>query len=191
LGALISVSAATAQADAVALSLQEGGSVRFRCRGPGITHPAEGRFSTVTSQLELDPADLSTVSGEVQVMMVSVTTEDSAWDVMFRRAPFLEIEEHPRAKFVVTGVEGAERLESGRWTPLRIVGEFTIHGVTKPKEVEAIVFWDEDTGRLRVRGRTVMTWADHDIDMPEGNTRRFAGDRAALLISLDFLAPGH
>jgi hypothetical protein len=34
-----------------------------------------------------------------------------------------------------------------------------------------------------------MTWDEHDISMPEGNTRSFAGDRAALLISLDFIAP--
>ncbi len=183
------MAAATAHAEPMSFSLQEDGSVRFRCRGPGITHPAEGRFSTVASHLELDPADLSTVHGEVVVMMVSITTEDSAWDVMFRRAPFLEIDEYPQAKLVVTGVEGADHLESGRWTPLVIHGDFTVHGITKPQTIEALVFWDAESRRLRVRARTVMTWADHDIAMPEGNTRRFAGDRAALLISLDYLAP--
>jgi len=187
--ALAALMAGTALADTHSFSLEEGGSIRFRCRGAGITHPAEGRFTTVTSLLEIDPADLSTARGEVQVIMASVTTVESGWDVMFRRAPFLSIDEFPRARFVVTGVEGATALRSGHWTPLRIVGDFTIHGVTKAKTADALVYWDEGSRRLRVRARTEMTWADHDILMPEGNTRAFAGDRAALLISLDYRVP--
>jgi len=187
--ALSALMAGTALADPQAFSLEEGGTVRFRCRGPGIQHPAEGRFSTVTSRLELDPSDLSNVSGEVQVLMVSITTVDSGWDVMFRRAPFLAIGEFPRARFVVTGVEGATALVSGRWTPLRILGDFTIHGITKAQAIDALVFWDAATKRVRLRAVTEMTWADHDIEMPDGHTRAFAGDRAALLISLDYLGP--
>jgi polyisoprenoid-binding protein YceI len=187
--ALPSAFSVTAFADPIAFALEEGGAVRFRCRGEGIQHPAEGRFSTVTSHLELDPSDLSSLRGEVQVFMTSITTDSSGWDVMFRRAPFLDIDQFPRATFTVTGVEGATSLESGRWTRLRILGDFTIHGVTKGKSVEALVFWDAETRRLRLRARTEMTWDEHDISMPEGNTRSFAGDRAALLISLDFIAP--
>ena len=129
--------------------------------------------------------------------MVSIRTDDAAWDTMFRRAGFLEIDEHPKARFVVDAVRGPKRLERGKWTPMTLEGHFVLHGITKKISVPATARWlgpnpEKETGeRIRVRTSFHVTWEDYQIAMPTGSTRAFAGDGALIHADLTYeLAEG-
>src|SRR5512139_3751333 len=75
--------------------IDDGSVVRFEARGQGLLRPARGQFAALSGQLELDPSNLSTARGHVQVLLGSISTPDAAWDEMFRAAPFLELDENP------------------------------------------------------------------------------------------------
>jgi polyisoprenoid-binding protein YceI len=111
---------------------------------------------------------------------------------MFRRAGFLEIDEHPKARFVLDEVRGPKRLERNKWTPMTLEGHFVLHGITKKIEVPATARWtapdaEKGTGeRIRVRASFHITWDDYEIAMPTGSTRLFAGDGALIHSDLTY-----
>lgn len=166
------------------------GKVRFVCEGPDVVIPAWGEFATLEAALSLDPKKLNKAKGHVDVLMVSMRTEDTAWDTMFRRAGFLEIEEHPRSRFVVERIQGKEQLEANKWTRLRLKGHFTLHGITKAITVPASAKWIPGDGKksdeLIVRAFFHITWDEYQIAMPTGSTRSFAGDGARIHIDLKY-----
>ena len=192
--ALIMASLASfARADASAGNyVLEAGEVRFVCEGEEVTVPAWGQFSTVEGALSVDPRDLSTVSGSIDVYMVSIRTEDAAWDTMFRRAGFLEIDDYPKSRFVLDKIRGPRRLEQGKWVPMTLEGHFVLHGITKKIDVPATAQWiaadtkNDKPERIRVRTSFHITWDDYQIAMPTGSTRLFAGDGALIHADLTY-----
>lgn len=191
LGLAISALAAWAHADASAGNyVLDGGKVGFICEGPDVIMPAWGEFGTVEGSLSIDPKDLSKASGNIDVYMVSIRTDDAAWDTMFRRAGFLEIDDIPKSHFVLEAVRGAKKLESEKWVPVKLEGRFVLHGISEKVTVPATVKWtpaDAKNGksaRIHVRASFHITWDEYEIAMPTGHTRTFAGDGA--LIFADF-----
>ena len=168
------------------------GTVRFICEGPEIIVPAWGEFSTVESGLIMSAPSLTSVEGHVDIPLVSIRTDDWGWDKMFRSAGFLEIDEFPVSRFVVDKVTGAERLVANKWVSVELDGEFTIHGVTKKIVAPARAKWTTDPRGSKKKERvTVHThfhilWEDYKIDVPEGSTRKFAGDGAHIQVELTF-----
>jgi len=170
----------------------EEGNVRFVCEGPEVTVPAWGQFGTVEGALSIDPRDLRKVSGNIDVFMVSIRTNDAAWDTMFRRAGFLEIDDLPKSRFVLEGVRGAKKLEPGKWVPMTLEGRFALHGIRKKVSVPATVRWtpaDAKSGaseRIHVRASFHVAWEEYEIAMPTGHTRTFAGDGALIQADLAY-----
>ncbi|NND30894.1 MAG: YceI family protein [Myxococcales bacterium] len=181
----------SADASVVSHTLEEG-KVHFVCEGPEVTVPAWGQFGTVEGALSIDPSDLRTVSGNIDVFMVSIRTNDSAWDTMFRRAGFLEIDDLPKSRFVLEAVRGAKTLEPGKWVPMTLEGRFALHGIRRKISVPATVRWspaDRKAGtseRIHVRASFHVTWDDYEIAMPTGRTRTFAGDGAIIQADLAY-----
>lgn len=182
---------AQADSDPNRYSLDDG-KVRFVCEGPDVTVPAWGQFGTVAGALSIDPNDLSTAAGNIDVYMVSIRTDDSAWDAMFRHAGFLEIDEMPTSRFVLNRVRGAEMLEERKWVPMKLEGQFTLHGKTRKITMPATAKWspaDPLTGqdeRIHVRASFHITWDEYEIAMPTGHTRTFAGDGALIHADLEY-----
>ncbi|HJL45314.1 MAG TPA: YceI family protein, partial [Polyangiaceae bacterium LLY-WYZ-15_(1-7)] len=102
----LAATAGSAEAQRTAWQIDDGTAVRFVCQGPQVESAAEGRFSSVNARLEMDPTELQTARGAVQVLLASITTDLGGWDAMFRAAPFLALDEHPRATFELLAVEG-------------------------------------------------------------------------------------
>jgi len=177
------------------MSLGEGSLVRFTAQGEGLLRPARGQFGALSGQLELDPADLSTAEGHVQVLLTSVRTADSAWDLMFREAGFLDLDEHPRAQFALSEVRGARALAPDTWTDVELAGRFTLHGVSRDLVVPARVKWSPDTDgrrsasveRLHVLSDFVFRWSDFRIHVPPPGDRELAGNGAAVHVDLRFV----
>ncbi|MDH3622526.1 MAG: YceI family protein [Myxococcales bacterium] len=168
------------------------GKIRFVCEGPEVTVPAWGQFGTVEGALSVDPLDLRKASGNIDVYMVSVRTDDAAWDTMFRRAGFLEIDDHPKSRFVVEEVRGAKRLKRGAWVPVTLEGRFMLHGIIRKVSVPATVKWvpadskSEEDSRIRVRASFHITWDEYQIAVPTGRTRNFTGDGALIQADLQY-----
>ncbi|MGE0789235.1 MAG: YceI family protein [Sandaracinaceae bacterium] len=187
----ITPSLALAQAPRWALR-PEGSVVRFETEGDEVVEQASARFSSVTSRLDLDPGDVPHATGSLEVVMDSVTTDDSAWDAMFRHAPFLALDEFPRASFTLTSIEGPAAVEDGHWTRVTLVGDFTVHGVARPRRIPARLRWRSGDGHpiVEVRADFHFRWEEHRINVPTGLTRSFAGDGAAVHVELVFQPAG-
>ena len=191
--ACIASSAHFASADSTnGMYVLSDGKVRFVCEGPEVTVPAWGAFGTVEGALSLNPLDLSTVSGAIDVYMVSIRTDDAAWDTMFRRAGFLEIDDFPKSRFVIEKVRGAKKLVQGQWIPMKLQGRFTLHGVARQITVPATARWSpadpatEKGEQIHVRTSFHVTWEEYEIAMPTGHTRTFAGDGAMVQVDLEY-----
>ncbi len=164
--------------------------VQFECFGSGIDAPAKGRFATILTELAIDPNDLSHVTGSVAVDLASVVTNDATWDVLFRAAPFLGIQEYPRSQFEVSQVSGAKALTPGKQVNLTIAGRFSLKGETRPTSFPARVLWSPRTRdapeRLRVEGELKLLWKDYGVRIPSGAAAGFAGEGTNVKLDLSF-----
>jgi polyisoprenoid-binding protein YceI len=84
-----------------------------------------GQFSGAKGSVAYDPQDLSKTAVNIEIEAATVDTGNERRDTHLRSADFFDVEKHPSIRFVSKRVEG--KPESG----LKLVGDLTIHGVTK------------------------------------------------------------
>ncbi len=170
--------------------LEDESVVRFMCRGEGVDTPAKGRFGAVNGRVVMNPDNLGTIRGRVDVLLSSIRTADSAWDAMFRAASFLALDEHPRASFELFSVEGADAVPQSGWAPVRLRGRLTVKGVHRETLVHGRVRRVPATGdepeRVELLAIFPLRWADHDINVPANSRRDFAGSGAYVRMHLVF-----
>jgi polyisoprenoid-binding protein YceI len=88
-----------------------------------------GSFEQFEGVVRLAPGDLSTLEAEATVQATSITTNEPKRDAHLRSADFFEVETFPTITFTSTEVRDV----SG--TEFTLVGEFSMHGVTKTIEL--------------------------------------------------------
>ena len=99
--------------------------VQFKISHLGVSWMI-GTFEDVSGSFSFDPdAGPEGQSISVEIDTASVDTNHAERDKHLRSALFLNVDEHPTATFVSSGYEGDA--ESGT-----IMGDLTLHGVTKP-----------------------------------------------------------
>jgi polyisoprenoid-binding protein YceI len=91
---------------------------------------SKGRFSEVAGQLTIDNENIENSHVEVEIGAASVDTRDEKRDAHLRSADFFDVENHPTLTFKSTGVEADG-------DDLKIAGDLTIRGVTRPVVLEA------------------------------------------------------
>jgi polyisoprenoid-binding protein YceI len=84
-----------------------------------------GRFTQVTGTLELDDTDITRSKVTAEIAAASITTAEEKRDAHLRSADFFDVENYPLITFTSTRIE-----QDGE--DLRLTGDVTIHGVTKP-----------------------------------------------------------
>jgi len=91
----------------------------------------KGRFSDVGGTIVYDATDPSRSTVEVEIDAASIDTHESQRDAHLRSAEFLEVETYPTITFKSTRVDatGAARL--------RVIGDLTMHGVTREVALDA------------------------------------------------------
>jgi polyisoprenoid-binding protein YceI len=112
-------------------------SVDFSVRHMMIS-TVRGSFGTFTGTVDLNEADPSKSSVEVQIDAASIDTREEKRDGHLRSADFFDVEHYPSITFKSTRVEPINS-ERGR-----IVGNLTIKDVTREVVLEA-----EYTGRAK------------------------------------------
>jgi polyisoprenoid-binding protein YceI len=97
-----------------------------------VVSKTRGRFTKWGGQISFDPADFEKSTVEVNIDPSSIDTADAQRDGHLRSPDFFDVEKFPQAGFKSTKVQdlGGDKL--------RISGNLTVHGVTKPVVLEAI-----------------------------------------------------
>jgi len=99
-------------------------SAQFSVRHLGVS-TVRGAFTKVSGSAKYDPADPSKTSLDATIDATSVDTRVEMRDNDLRSPNFLEVQKYPTITFHSKRVKGAG---AGK---LQIVGDLTIHGVTK------------------------------------------------------------
>jgi len=134
-------------------------SVSFRVRHLGLSRVI-GTFGSFHGSFTYDPDDPSNSSVSVTVDLASIDTGVERRDNHLRSADFFDVETYPTMTFASTEVRAvdAEHLE--------IVGDLTIHGITK-----SVVFEAEFLGMAPRRGGQTSAFEAtarvnrHDFDL--------------------------
>ena len=86
-----------------------------------------GRFTDVRGTIRCpDEADPACASVEVEIAAASIDTGDAQRDAHLRGEDFLDVERYPTITF------GSTRVERTGEDELRVVGDLTVRGVTRP-----------------------------------------------------------
>ncbi len=124
-------------------------SIEFQVKHLMISK-VKGRFSDFAGTLEADEDGTLKASGTIQT--ASIDTHEPKRDEHLRSADFFEVETYPRIDFAST-----EIVATGG-SSFRVVGDLTIHGVTRPVELAGTVEgvgldpWGNDRVALELRG---------------------------------------
>ena len=104
-------------------------SINFHVRHLMVSK-VHGRFAKWTGSLELDEEDITRSKIAVSIDASSIDTKEDKRDAHLRSPDFLEVETFPTIEFKSTGIKriGDELYE--------VLGDLTIHGVTKPVKLE-------------------------------------------------------
>ena len=106
--------------------------VEFSWNHFGFSH-ITGRFDKVEGTFLFDPADPTQSSVEVTIPISSLDTGVDDLDEHLRSADFFDEEKFPTATFKSTKVERVDEDE------LKVNGDLTIHGVTKPVVLDVTI----------------------------------------------------
>ncbi len=95
-----------------------------------VISKVHGRFARWSGAVELDPQDLARSSVEVKIDAASIDTQVADRDAHLRSPDFLDAAAYPEIRFASRRVEGGA-------DGLRIVGDLTLHGVTREVTLQA------------------------------------------------------
>ncbi len=96
-----------------------------------VVSKTRGRFTKFAGDIAFDPGKPASSSVTVTIEPASLDTADAQRDGHLRSADFFDVEKFPQASFKSTKVQD---LGGGK---LRVSGDLTIRGVTKPVVLEA------------------------------------------------------
>lgn len=89
-----------------------------------------GGFDVFSGVIEVDQADPTTATAEVEIDAASISTGSAQRDEHLRGADFLDVANHPTIGFRSTSVEVVDS------ETYKMLGELTIKGVSKPVTLE-------------------------------------------------------
>ncbi len=107
----------------------------FRVRHLMVSH-VRGHLGPVSGTVVIDEQDVSRSRIEVSVDVRGIDSRDPKRDEHLRSVDFFDVENHPTVTFRSTRIEAPQGLAGD----LRVTGELTIRGVSRPVtlEVEAL-----------------------------------------------------
>lgn len=106
--------------------------VRFGWTHFGFSHMT-GRFDQVQAQFQFDPQDPAKSSVVVDIPITGIDTGVPALDEHLKSADFFDATQYPTATFRST------RVDSVGPKALKVTGDLTLHGVTKPVVLDVTI----------------------------------------------------
>jgi polyisoprenoid-binding protein YceI len=90
-----------------------------------VVAKVRGRFASWSGNVEIDEADLARSRVEVEIDASSIDTGVAQRDQHLRSKDFLDVEQFPTLRFQ------SKRIENVRGDRLDVIGDLTLHGVTR------------------------------------------------------------
>jgi polyisoprenoid-binding protein YceI len=125
---------------------------------------AVGQTNSIIGQIYFDQNSMPLACSRWDVDLRTLTSDESRRD-NYLRGNTLQTDTYPVATFVLTSVDGLDgALKDGQETTFSLVGNLTMHGVTKLVRWNVTAKLDGDT--LTGSGSTTFDMADYNIDEP-------------------------
>jgi polyisoprenoid-binding protein YceI len=156
--------------------------VGFSIRHMGIA-TIRGEFTEFAGVLEVGQS-LSSIRASGSVNVASIFTNEPHRDEHLRSADFFDAAQHPTLTFVSNGVEAVDEER------FRITGSLTIHGVTNPVVLDAVVQgtdvdpWGNERVGLEVTGEISRGDYGMSFNQALGSGRMLVGDKVKLTIDV-------
>ena len=144
-------------------------SVSFRASHVGISS-LWGRFDDISGTFSYDGANVAASKISVKINPASINTNLEARDTHLKTADYLDVTKFPEA-----GFESTHIMDAGNGK-LHVMGNFTLHGVTKEISFEAVKTGEGETpfGDTRVgfEAETTVNVQDYGVNLlPNGELR--------------------
>jgi polyisoprenoid-binding protein YceI len=124
---------------------------------------ALGTTNALIGTILLDDSGNPIPCSVVYVDLRTLTTDEDRRDNQVQKV--LETDTYPLGTFIVTGVEGLDgAVNDGQEHTFTIIGDLTVHGVTKQTTWDATVKIDGDS--LTGKATTTITFGDFGMDAP-------------------------
>jgi polyisoprenoid-binding protein YceI len=144
----------------------ENSAVRYRAQeelvGKGANE-AVGETNAFIGNIYLDESGSPLACSRFDADLRTLTSDESRRDNFLYRNT-LETEQYPLATFILTSVEGLDQPLADEEVTFTLIGDLTMHGVTKAVSWEATAKLDGDT--LTGTASTTFNMADFDIEPP-------------------------
>jgi polyisoprenoid-binding protein YceI len=135
--------------------------VAFNAKHMMVTR-VRGKFTEVQGTVEFDESDPTRSRAEIVIAAASIDTGVGPRDAHLRSADFLDAEQFPELRIVVTSVEPGR---SGRYT---LIADATVRGVTRPVTLDAEILGQyasmAGARRIGVAARTTINRKDWGLD---------------------------
>jgi polyisoprenoid-binding protein YceI len=161
-------------------------AVTFRVRHLGISW-VNGRFTEWQGELVYDPANPTAASVTARIQTKSADTENERRDADIRSGNYLAVDSFPEMAFV------SKRVERVDDTHLRVMGDLTLRGVTKPvtldTEVSAVMAGQRGK-RIAFTATTTINRMDYGVvfnRITEG--AQVVGDQIRITIDIEATQP--
>jgi polyisoprenoid-binding protein YceI len=157
-------------------------TVEFQVKHMGIAN-VKGKFNEFAGTLEIGD-DLATAKASGTVKVASVDTNEEQRDAHLRSADFFDAETHPELSFAATAIEPVDE------ETFRIAGDLTLHGITRPITLEAVVQgtdvdpWGNDRVGLEVVGQLKRSDYDMKFNQALGSGNMLVGDKVGLALDI-------
>jgi polyisoprenoid-binding protein YceI len=110
-----------------------------------------GMSSDVWGSVSFDIEDVeNTLKGEVLISTASLKSGIDLRDEHIRSADWLDAEQFPTISFKIKEVKGIEKIEDNK-LKATVLGEFTVHGITKEVESEVTLVYLEESEMTKMR----------------------------------------
>ena len=137
-------------------------AVNFRALHLGIS-PLWGRFNDISGNFTYDAANIGASTITVDIDPASIDTNHAARDEHLRSADYLDVSKFPEAGFASTHIMD---MGDGK---MHVMGNFTLHGVTREISFEAVRTGEGETpfGDYRVgfEGELTLDLSEYGIGL--------------------------
>ncbi len=179
----LATAASTASAQARELPIER---ARTQFRSEAQLETINGVSRQASGSVSFDPANVGATRGRIVVPVRSLQTGIEERDEHLVGPDWLDAANHPEIVFEITSVRGAGTLEAGQDADLRVQGNLTLHGVTRPVTARVRVRWDGE-GSLRGRAQFRVALDDHGVEVPSVVRLKVSNE---ITIRMDFAAGG-
>lgn len=158
-------------------------SAQFAVKHMGIS-TVRGTFTKLTGTMQYDPSDPKADAVDVKIDAASVDTRVDMRDNDLRGEHFFDVQKYPNITFKSTGVQQAGP------DKLKVTGELTIHGVTKPVTLDVDgPSKPVNDGRGNLHMGASASTAINRTDFGMINAQGMVGNDITLTIDAEFVRP--